>query len=41
MQDEILKHTKKIYTEVKNPKDTFGEKVKEIIIEILIIVRLY
>ena len=38
MQDEILKHTKKIYSEVKNPKHTFGEKVKEIIIEILIIV---
>ena len=38
MQDEILKHTKKIYNEVKSPKHTFGEKVKEIIIEILIIV---
>jgi hypothetical protein len=38
MQDEILKHMKKIYTEVKNPKHTFREKAKEIIIEILIIV---
>lgn len=38
MQDEITKHTKKIYKEVKNSKHTFGEKVKEIIIEILIIV---
>jgi hypothetical protein len=38
MQDEILKHTRKIYSEVKNPKHTFKEKAKEIIIEILIIV---
>lgn len=38
MQDEITKHTKKIYKEVKNSKHTFSEKVKEIIIEILIIV---
>lgn len=38
MQDEILKHTKKIYNEVKSPKHTFGEKAKEIIIEISIIV---
>jgi lipopolysaccharide export LptBFGC system permease protein LptF len=38
MQDEILKHTKKIYKEAKNPKHTFAEKLKEIFIEILIIV---
>ena len=38
MQDEILKHTKKIYKEVKNPKHTVAEKLKEIIGEILIIV---
>jgi hypothetical protein len=38
MQDEILKHTKKIFNEVKNPKHSFGEKIKEIIIEVLIIV---
>lgn len=38
MQDEILKHTRKIHTEVKNPKHSFGEKIKEIAIEILIIV---
>jgi len=38
MQDEILKHTEKIYKTVKNPKHSFGEKVKEILIEIFIIV---
>ena len=38
MQDEILKHTKKIYNEIKSQKHSFGEKAKEIIIEILIIV---
>lgn len=38
MQDEILKHTKKIYETSKNAKHSFGEKAKEIIIEILIIV---
>lgn len=38
MQDEITKHTKKIYEEVKNEKHSFSEKVKEIIIEIFIIV---
>lgn len=38
MQEEIKKHSKKIYKEVKNPKHTVGEKVKEIIIEIFIIV---
>ena len=38
MQEEITKHTKKIYKTVKNSEHTFGEKVKEIIIEIFIIV---
>jgi hypothetical protein len=38
MQDEIIKHTKKLHKELKNPKHTFGEKTKEIIIEIFIIV---
>lgn len=38
MQDEITKHTKKIYNEVKNPKHSFGEKVKEVFVEIFIIV---
>lgn len=38
MQEEINKHSRKIYKAVKNPKHTVGEKVKEIIIEIFIIV---
>ncbi len=38
MQDEILKHTKKIYKTAKDPKHTFREKINEIIIEIFIIV---
>ena len=38
MQDEVTKHTKKIYDTVKNPKHTFGEKVKEVFVEIFIIV---
>ncbi len=38
MQDEILKHSKKIYRSTKNQKHTFGEKAKEIVVEILIIV---
>lgn len=38
MQDEILKHTKKIYATSKNASHSFGEKVREIIVEILIIV---
>jgi hypothetical protein len=38
MQEEVTKHTKKIYDTAKSAKYTFGEKVKEIIIEILIIV---
>ena len=36
--DEVTKHTKKIYDTLKNKKYTLGEKVKETIIEILIIV---
>ena len=38
MQDEILKHSEKIYKTVKNSEHTLGEKVKEIIVEICIIV---
>jgi hypothetical protein len=38
MQEEVKKHSKKIYKAVKNPQHTFGEKVKEIIVEIGIIV---
>lgn len=38
MQEEITKHTQKIYKTAKNTKHTFGEKVTEIIIEIFIIV---
>jgi Tfp pilus assembly protein PilO len=38
MQDEIIKHTKKIYSEVNNKKHSFKEKVKEVLTEILIIV---
>lgn len=38
MQEEISKHSKKIYKTVKNSEHTLGEKVKEIIIEIGIIV---
>ena len=38
MQDEVTKHTKKIYDTVKNPNHTFGQKVKEVFMEIFIIV---
>jgi len=38
MQEEITKHSKKIYKTVKKSEHTLGEKVKEIIIEIFIIV---
>ena len=38
MQEEITKHTKKIFHTMKNQKFTLGEKVKEVIIEIFIIV---
>lgn len=38
MQEEVTKHTKKIYNTMKNTKHTLGEKAKEIIIEIFIIV---
>ena len=38
MQDEVTKHTKKIYNSVKNSDHTFGEKAKEVVIEICIIV---
>jgi hypothetical protein len=38
MQEEVTKHTKKIYGTMKNTEHTLGEKTKEIIIEIFIIV---
>ncbi|MEP6713515.1 MAG: DUF6090 family protein [Ferruginibacter sp.] len=38
MQDEVTKHTKKIFTSISNSKNSFAEKVKEVTIEILIIV---
>lgn len=38
MQDEIIKHTKNIYSEMNNKKHSFKEKVKEVLVEILIIV---
>lgn len=38
MQDEVMKHTKKIYKAFKNSKYKFAEKSKEVFIEIFIIV---
>lgn len=38
MQEEVTKHTKKIYQTMKNPEKGFWEKVKEVTIEIFIIV---
>ena len=38
MQDEVIKHTQKIYTTMKNPKHTKKKKIKEVLIEIFIIV---
>jgi hypothetical protein len=38
MQDEVTKHTRKIFQEVKNREHGFWEKTREIVIEILIIV---
>lgn len=38
MQEEVKKHTKKIYKTMTNTENTLGEKSKEIIIEIFIIV---
>lgn len=38
MQDELIKHAKKVHKEYKNPKHTFGEKTKEVFVEICIIV---
>ena len=38
MQEEVQKHTQKIYKAVKNSEHTLGHKVKEIIVEICIIV---
>jgi hypothetical protein len=38
MQDEVTKHTRKIYQEVKNRDHSLWKKTREIVIEILIIV---
>ena len=38
MQEEVKKHTKKIFKTVKNPYYSFSEKTKEVVVEILIIV---
>ena len=38
MQDEVLKHTKKIIKTMTNNKHSFSDKMKEISIEIIIIV---
>ncbi|CAN5744175.1 hypothetical protein BH10BAC2_BH10BAC2_45920 [soil metagenome] len=38
MQDEVIKHSKKIFETAKNPSHSFSRKLKEIIVEIFIIV---
>ncbi len=38
MQEEVSKHSKKIFDSIKNSNHSFKEKVKEITIEIFIIV---
>jgi hypothetical protein len=38
MQDEVLKHTEKIYNTMKNREHTLWEKVREVAVEIFIIV---
>lgn len=38
MQEEVKKHTEKIYNTMKNPRHTFNDKIKEVSIEIFIIV---
>ncbi len=38
MEDELTKHTRKIITEIRNPKHSMSEKAKEIITEVCIIV---
>jgi hypothetical protein len=38
MQDEVLKHTEKIYNTMKNREQTLWEKVREVAVEIFIIV---
>lgn len=38
MQDEIIKHSKKIHSAMNNKEHSFKEKVKEVLTEILIIV---
>jgi len=38
MQEEVAKHTEKIYKTIKSREHSLAEKFKEIVIEILIIV---
>lgn len=38
MQEELTKHTKKIYDNLKNPRYSISEKVVEVLIEVAIIV---
>jgi hypothetical protein len=38
MEEEVTKHTKKIYDSLKSPEQSFWEKTKEVSIEIVIIV---
>ncbi len=38
MEHEVASHAKKIYGTVKNPKHSFGEKIKDILVEVFIIV---
>jgi flagellin-specific chaperone FliS len=38
MEDEVAKHGKKIYNTIRSPKDSFAEKIKDIFVEIFIIV---
>jgi hypothetical protein len=38
MQEEIIKHTKKAYKSMKDPQHSMADKIKEILIEIFIIV---
>lgn len=38
MQDEIIKHTKKIHAAMNNKEHSFKDKIKEVLTEILIIV---
>jgi hypothetical protein len=38
MQEEVTKHTRKIYQAMKNPDHSFWGKIREVTVEILIIV---